>query len=146
MRIPKPLSFALGRATNFMGDDPTTNTTIEGFPDNTTTITEKGYRVNISSGNTTSGNTTNKFTLPRGGYVLYRHDKISSDNTSAFSTVSYIATLKTKYYYTIEADGTIRQFSSPDIATAVEFLSTMFPRVETIAVIDVEIYTRTAKK
>ncbi|MEK7354172.1 MAG: hypothetical protein AABZ77_06680 [Chloroflexota bacterium] len=139
-KIPKPLSFALGRAANFMGDDLTTNTTMEGFPDNTTTITEKGYTVNISGGNTTSGNTTNKFILPRNGYVLYQHDKIPADNTSTFKTVSYISTLKTKYYYTVEADGTIRQFSGPNVSTAVEYSSQKPQRVETVATIDVDIY------
>lgn len=158
-KIPKPLSFALGRAINSMGDDLTTNTTVEGFPDNTTTITEKGYRMNISSGNvtgnttsgntssgntssgnTTSGNITNKIILPRGGYVLYQHDKIPADNTSTFKTFSYISTLKTKYYYTVEADGTIRQFSGPNVTTATEYLYAKGLRMETIATIDVDIY------
>lgn len=139
-KIPNPISFALGRAANFMGDDPTTNITIEGFPDNTTTITEKGYTVNISSGNTTSGNTTSKFILPRNGYVLYRHDIIPADNTSTFKTFSYISTLKTKYYYTVEADGTVRQFSGPNVSTAIEYHSEKPQRVETVATIDVDIY------
>lgn len=134
-KIPKPLSFALGRAVNFMGDDLTTNTTTEGFPDNTTMITEKGYTVN-----STSGNTTNKFILPRGGYVLYRHDKIPADNTSTFKTLSYISTLITKYYYTVEADGTIRQFSGSNVSTAIEYPSGKGPRIETVATIDVDIY------
>ena len=140
-KIPNPISFTLGRAANFMGDDPLTNTTIEGFPDNTTTITEKGYTVNISSGNSTSGNV-----LPRGGYVLYRHDKISADNISAFSTVSYFGTLKTKYYYTVEADGTVRQFSGPGVTTATEYVYAKGPRNETIASIDVDIYAIGSEK
>ncbi|MDO8716114.1 MAG: hypothetical protein Q7J73_04830 [Dehalococcoidales bacterium] len=144
-QIPKPLSFALGRATNFMGDDPTTNATIEGFPDNTTLITDKGYTGNTTSGNV-SNNVSGRDVLPRNGYVLYQHDKILADNTSVFSTINYISTLKTKYYYTVETDGTVRQFSGPDLTTAVEYPSGKVPRTETIASIDVEIYTRAAKK
>lgn len=130
-QLPRPMSFASGRAANLMGDDPATNVTVEGFPDNNTTIADKGYTGNAS---------------PRGGYVLYRHDIIPADNTSTFRTVSYIATLKTKYYYTVEADGTIRQFSGPEAAGATEYLSTKPPRIETIAIIDIDIYASRFEK
>ncbi len=123
--IPHPMSFAFGRATNLMGDNITTTETVEGFPDITSTLFEKGY--------TGAGS-------PRNGYVLYQHDQISTDNTSQFETVSYVTMLATKYYYTAEEDGVIRQFSGPILATAEEYLSSKGMRTETIATVDVDIY------
>jgi len=122
LEIPAPLDYTGGIATNLMGDDPDTEETMEGFPDNTTMAIDKGY----------TG--TDK---PRGGYVLYNHDKISTDNTTQFETVSYIILPTTKYYYTCEADGTVRQFDSPDVATAEEYLG-----IETVAVLEVSIYSK----
>jgi len=106
--IPNPINYAGGTATNLMGDDPDTAVTVEGFPDITTTAADKGY--------TGTG-------IPRDGYVLYEYDKIDPDDTTTYSTVSYISTLKTTYYYTCEADGIVRQFDSPDVATATEYLT-----------------------
>ncbi|MFC1978101.1 hypothetical protein ACFLWS_07580 [Chloroflexota bacterium] len=125
--IPNPMSFAGGVATNLMGDDPDTGETIEGFPDITTTPAQRGY----------SGNAT-----LRGGYVLYKHDKISTDNTTQFETVSYLDTLITSYYYTCEADGTVRQFDGAAVATATEYLSSVASKGGLTATVDVDIYTR----
>jgi hypothetical protein len=120
--IPNPISYAGGTATNYMGDDLDTEETVEGFPDITTTAAERGY----------AGTGT-----PRDGYVLYGHDKISTDNTTQFETVSYIHLLTTEYYYTCEADGTVRQFDGPDVATAIEYVD-----IETVATLDVDLYTK----
>ncbi len=120
--IPNPMNFAGGIATNLMGYDPDIEETVEGFPDITTTAVHKGY---------TGTN------FPRGGYVLYGHDKISTDNTTQFETARYIIMLTTKYYYTCEADGTVRQFDGPDVATAKEHL-----KIETVATLDVDIYNK----
>ncbi len=120
--IPNPVSYAGGTATNYMGDDLDTEETVEGFPDITTTAAERGY----------AGTGT-----PRDGYVLYGHDKISTDNTTQFETVSYIHLLTTEYYYTCEADGTVRQFDGPDVATAIEYVD-----IETVATLDVDLYTK----
>ena len=120
--IPDPITYADGIAVNFLGDDPDTEEVIEGFPDNITAAVDRGY----------SGNIT-----PSDGYVLYQHDRISTDNTTQFETVSYITMLTTEYYYTCEADGTLRQFDGPDVATATEYL-----HIETVAVLDVDLYTR----
>ena len=57
-----------------------------------------------------------------------------------------MTTLKTKYYYTVEADGTIRQFSGPDVKTASEYVYAKGPRVETVANIDVDIYAIGSEK
>ena len=121
--IPNPMDFAGGVATNLMKDDPGTGATMEGFPDNTTAVDDKGY-------------TGIKF--PKDGYVVYEHDKISTDNTTLFETVSYIPMPTTKYYYTCEWDGTVRQFDGPDVATAMEFTN-----IDTVATLNVEIYTKT---
>lgn len=124
--IPNPINYEGGTATNYMGDDPDTETR-EGFPDITTSLAEKGY----------TGTDT-----PQEGYVLYQHDKILSDNTTQFQTVSYISTLTTKYYYTCEADGTVRQFDGPDIATAREYLGSEEFRIESIAILEVDFYSK----
>jgi len=125
--IPHPMNFAGDIATNLMGDDPDTEETVEGFPDITTTAADRGY----------SGNTT-----PRAGYVLYNHDKISTDNTTQFETVSYINVLTTDYYYTCEFNGTVRQFDGTDVATATEYLGSAASKMDTVATLDVVIYTK----
>ena len=104
--IPYPMDFAGGLATNKMGDDPDTRDKIEGFPDIISTVDQKGYIGEES---------------PRNGYVLYKHDKIVATDTDNFTTVSYVDELETEYYYTCEADGTIRQFDGPDVTTATEY-------------------------
>src|SRR3989339_972050 len=79
--IPAPITSAAA-ATNYMGDDAATAGTFEGFPDITTTAANKGY----------TGVGT-----PKAGYLLYRHDKISNNDTTEFETVNYVNMLKTKY-------------------------------------------------
>ncbi len=125
--LPNPMRFAGGIATNFMGDSPDTEGTTEGFPDITTTAAEKGY----------SGIAT-----PSDGYVLYRHDRISEDDSTQYETVSYLPTLSTTYYYTCEADGTVRQWGGPNVATAREYLSSGETKIEIKAAVDVDIYTK----
>lgn len=125
--IPDPMNFAGGMATNFMGDGAGTEEEVEGFPDITTTAAGKGY--------TGTGS-------PRDGYVLYRHDKISTDDTTQFETISYISTLTTKYYYTCEADGTVRQFDGANVATATEYRGSEASRMETVVTLSVVIYTK----
>jgi len=125
--IPHPINFTGDNATNLMGDDPDTEETVEGFPDITTTAADRGY----------SGNAT-----LRAGYVLYNHDKISTDNTTQFETVSYIDVLTTDYYYTCEFNGTVRQFDGTDVATAIEYLGSAASKMDTVANVDVVIYTK----
>lgn len=125
--IPHPMSSADGVATNFMGDNPDTPGIVEGFPDITTTAAEKFY----------SGNAT-----PRGGYVLYNHDKISMADTTQYQTVNYFSTLTTQYYYTCEADGTIRQWDGPNVSRAMEYVSSEKTTVETKIIVDIDIYTK----
>lgn len=127
--IPNPMSVAEGFATNLMGDDPNTEGMVEGFPDITTTAAEKDY----------TGTGT-----PRDGYVLYNHDKILTDNFDQFETVSYFPTLTTNYYYTCEADGTVRQWDSPNVATAEEYLDRdeSTTKIELKATMDIDIYVK----
>lgn len=125
--IPNPISFAGGVATNLMGDDPDTLDIVEGFPDISTTALEKGYT---------------GIEFPRNGYVLYAHDMVATDNTSLFTTVNYYSELETDYYYTCEADGTVRQFDGASLLTAKEHFDTEEYRIEYIAEIDVQIYTK----
>ncbi|MFC2044269.1 hypothetical protein ACFLT8_03625 [Chloroflexota bacterium] len=139
--IPKPISYNGTLATSLMGDDPETEGIIEGFPDITTTVREKGY---------------NGIGSPKGGYVLYDHVRISTTNTTQFQTVSYITlesnqyytyttNFTTQYYYTCEADGTVRQFDKADLAEATEFLEMGQTKIETGATLDIDIYIRPIK-
>ena len=130
LKIPNPMNFAGGAAANLTGDDPNTEGTVEGFPDITTTAAGKGYTGTDS---------------PRDGYVLYGHDKISTDNTTRFETVSYITILTTRYYYTCEADGTVRQFDGANVVTATEYLGSEEFKPETRTTVDVDIYTKLGK-
>jgi hypothetical protein len=125
--LPNPMSYANGIATNLMGNDPEVEGAIEGFPDITTRAADKGYTGNLT---------------PRDGYVLYRHDKIPSDNTTEYETVSYLTTLTTNYYYTCEADGTVRQWDGSDVTTAAEYLGSEATEVELQVDLDVDIYSK----
>ena len=117
--IPNPLNYDGGTATNDM----------MAFTDNTTTAAEKGY----------TGTGT-----PKDGYVLYQHDQISTDNTTEFETVSYITIQNTQYYYTCEADGRVRQFDGPNVTTATEYFSSEEVDIKTVAVLNVDLYTKPA--
>lgn len=125
--IPNPMSAGNGVASNLMGDYPEVEIATQGFPDVTTTAAQKGY----------TGDGT-----PRNGYVLYGHDKISSYNSEEYSTVDYITTLTTLYYYTCEADGTVRQWDGPNVATAAEYMGMEETVTELTAILDVDIYTK----
>ncbi len=125
--IPAPMGFTSGVAANLMGDDPDTEEVVEGFPDNVTTAAEKGYTGAES---------------PRDGYVLYQHARISTDNTTQFKTIDYLSSLETVYFYTCEADGTVRQFDGASVALATEYFGSEGYRVEVVANVDVEIYTK----
>ncbi|MEE8412968.1 MAG: hypothetical protein V3R96_00285 [Dehalococcoidales bacterium] len=124
--IPNPVSFRRGTATYYMGDNVSTTTTIEGFPDITTSAADKGYNGN---------NPPNK------GYVLYRHDKISSSDTTQYETINYFTTSTTKNFYTCEADGTVRQWDGPNVTTAIEYLDSQGAKTELAISLDVKIYT-----
>ena len=126
-RIPNPTSFVFGRAVDLMGDDPNTPLVFEGFPDSTSSLAEKGY--------TGAGE-------PRLGYVLYNHDKISSDNTSEYKTVSYVDSLRTRYFYSVEEDGTVHQFRSADLSATNEITVSQIDKSETMATVDIDIYTK----
>ena len=134
--IPDPINYAGGTATNLMGDNPDTATTVEGFPDITMTVADKGYTGTGSA---------------RDGYVLYQHTTIDPDDTTIYYVVSYlfmletdeyIDVLRTEYYYTCEADGIVRQFDGPDVTTAMEYPLSEETKLETIATLDVDIYTK----
>ncbi|MEE9464756.1 MAG: hypothetical protein V3W14_04170, partial [Candidatus Neomarinimicrobiota bacterium] len=115
--IPAPLDYAGGVATSDMGSMGET-----GFPDYSTAVTDKGY----------TGEET-----PRAGYVLYGHDRIVPDDTTQFESVSYMLLPATEYYYTVEADGTVRQFDGANVTLAREY-----PSIESTAGLNVEIYTK----
>lgn len=125
--IPDPKNYEGNVATNYMGDDPDTEEEVEGFPDVATTAAEKGY----------TGTST-----PKDGYILYQHDLISTDNSTEYVPVNYFNVLTTQYYYTCEADGTVRQFDGPDLTTAIEYSGSEESKTETLAILGVDLYTK----
>lgn len=118
--IPNTVSFEKGLATNEM----------TAFPDATTTEDEKGY--------TGKG-------APQDGYLLYEHDRITADNTTDYETVTYIDQAVTQYYYTCEADGTVRQFNGPDVATAIEYFGSEEIVYEVAARLAIDLYSKPAQ-
>ena len=125
-RIPNSVPYSQGIAVNDMNV----------FPDSTTTPSEKGTDV---FGGTVSG------------YRLFGDEVIVDINGNGvldrvdwdgIISVNHINVEKTKYYYTCEADGTVRQFDGPDIATAREFSDTDIDEVimETVVTVDIDVY------
>ncbi len=114
--IPNPIIFEGGVAVN----------ELTAFPDAITTAEGKGY----------TGTGT-----PSDGYILYEHDRITADNTSDYQTVNYIDKPVTEYYYTCQADGTVRQFDGPEMETATEYYGSEEIVFETVAKLAVDLYT-----
>lgn len=123
--IPSSMKVSRSVATNLTGDNPDTIGVLEGFPDITTKIEDKGYTGNVT---------------PKDGYLLYGHDKITTGNTTQYTTVNYFATPTTIYFYTCEPDGTVRQWNSPNLATAGEYTSSEKSKMDTKISVDVDIY------
>jgi hypothetical protein len=117
LEIPYPIGYDGGIAVNDMA----------AFPDITTSAQERGY---AGSGN------------PRDGYVLWGHDLINADNVADFQTVNYIDLQTTEYYYTCEADGTVRQFDGADLTSAKEYLGSKVVEIEAIAGVSVDLYSK----
>ncbi|MFC1953045.1 hypothetical protein ACFLWR_02820 [Chloroflexota bacterium] len=124
--IPNPINFSRGTATSYMGDNPNTSSTIEGFPDISTSVAAKGY-----------GGTG----APKNGYVLFEHDKISLEDITQYESINYYSSLTTEYYYTCEVNGTIRQWDGPNVTTAIEFFDGQNSSIELSAILDVKIYS-----
>lgn len=113
--IPNPINYEGGVAMNEM----------TAFPDAVTTAREKGY----------TGQGT-----PSDGYLLQAHARITADNTSVYQEMDYIDKPVTEYYYTCEADGTVRQFDGPDVETATEFFGSEEVVYDTVVRLAVELY------
>ena len=114
--IPSPINFEGGVAVN----------ELTAFPDAITTAEGKGY----------TGTGT-----PSDGYILYEHARVTADNTSDYQVMSYIDKPVTEYYYTCEADGTVRQFDGPGLETAAEYYGSEEIVFETVAKLAVDLYT-----
>ena len=123
--VPSSWEVSLLNATRFMGDDPSSSGLFEGFPDNKTPVANKGY----------TGNAT-----PKGGYILYQHDRIHTDNSTLYTTETYYPSLSTKYYYTAEDDGTVRQWDGPNLVVATEYKGNGPTKTEVRATVDITIY------
>jgi len=149
VEILNPINYAGGTAVNLMGDDPDTEDTIEGFPDVTATLSDKGADAAFVAAAIAAEDITAEVL----GYLLYGNQLVVDVNGNgtydagngdgdAITTVNYVTTLETEYYYTCEADGTIRQFDGPDIATATEYLDAEEAKPETAAILNIDIYTK----
>jgi hypothetical protein len=68
------------------------------------------------------------------GYVLYHHDDEADGSTGG--SADYIGVSQTTYFYTCEADGTVRQFLTADRSG-----EAVAPRSEVNAVLSVDIYS-----
>lgn len=77
--------------------------------------------------------------------MLYGHDKILVADTDQFENVNYIDLPSTSYYYTAEADGRVRQFDRSDLSTAIEYTEIELTKIETVAFVDVDIYSTPRK-
>lgn len=117
IEIPYPIGYDGGLAVNDMA----------AFPDITASAQERGY---AGSGN------------PRDGYVLWGHDLIAADNVNDFQTVNYIDQQTTEYFYTCEADGSVRQFDGPDLASAKEYFGSKVEEVEAVVSVSVDLYSK----
>ncbi|MFC1992311.1 hypothetical protein ACFLV3_00685 [Chloroflexota bacterium] len=123
-RIPDPADYAVGIAQNQMGF--VLGTINKGFPDFTTTAKSKGY-IGIDT--------------PNPGYLLYEHDMIDPEDTTVYTTVSYLLMAQTRHFYTCETDGTVRQWSIPNVAGATEYLSSGEAKAEYTVTLGIDIYT-----
>ena len=118
--IPSPVNYEDGLAVNEMN----------AFPDAVTTAKEKGY--------TGAG-------TPLDGYILYEHDRITADDTSDYQTMIYIDESNTEYYYTCEADGTVRQFDGSDLETATEYFGSEEAVFEATVKLSIDLYSKLPK-
>lgn len=81
------------------------------FPDSTSAVTTADKKTDPDGVDYVVGD--------KDGYLLYGHD-IKSDGSNT-PTVNYVTMTSTKYYYTCEADGTVRQWK--DAAKSQEYTS-----------------------
>ncbi len=103
----------------------TATDSMSGFPDTTATLATKGANQAFEDAAIAAGDITAEVL----GYRLYGNQiviDVNGDGTydvadDEIKAVNYTATSTGTYYYTCESDGTIRQFSAADIATATEY-------------------------
>ena len=106
--IPNPKSYSIGIAYNDMTKFPDTYSD-DTDGDDEDTLPDKATDAN-----------GNSYSYPgdRAGYELCGFD-MTADGSAA-PTVNYLRTATTKYYYTCEMDGTVRQWS--DAAMSREYI------------------------
>ena len=79
----------------------------------------------------------------KAGYILLSHDIIGDGKLTGL--VDYLNIKTTKYYYTCEADGRVRQFNEQIVNGAIEYFDSALSRFETQAAVDVDIYFKVEK-
>ncbi len=78
------------------------------------------------------------------GYVLNGNDFIADGQQTILA--DYFKVKKTKYYYTCEADGQVRQFASSLLQGALEYHYNLTPVYESQALVDVDVYYKVETK
>ncbi len=116
--IANPLNYAGGVASDDMAAFPDPASEWLGTPG--------GKTFDVSGGAYRAGDAP--------GYVLYNHDD-EADGSTGGST-DYIGVSQTTYFYTCEADGTVRQFLTADRSGEV-----MAAQSEVNAILSVDIYS-----
>lgn len=116
--IPNPVNYAGGVASNSM----------TAFPD-----PASGW-LGSPGGKTFDADGSAYGTGDAPGYVLYDHDDEADGSTGG--SADYIDASRTTYFYTCEADGTIRQFVTADRSDEAEAAPS-----EVTAVLSVDIYS-----
>ena len=59
-----------------------------------------------------------------------------------FTTVNYTDNLQTKYYYTCQANGEVRQWDGPDLSDAKEYFISEPQTVEVVVTLSLKMYTK----
>jgi len=106
--IPNPKSYSVGTAYNDMTK----------FPDTHSDDTDGDDEDSLPDKATDPSGNSYSYPGDRAGYELFGYD-ITADGSVA-STANYVRTATAKYYYTCEADGTVRQWS--DAAMSREYV------------------------
>ncbi len=126
---------AIPHARNFTGEVAFDDMTV--FPDALSDWTEE-------TGGKPADPKGNKYTDgDKVGYLLFGHDIIADGRQT--NLVNYLKVKTTKYYYTCEANGTVRQFDGPAVGGAIEYRGSEEALTETQATVDVDIYYRVEK-
>lgn len=108
-------SDAAGNELRFIQSAVTTMMTHNGLTEIPNPVTEATRDMEAFPDATTSPLLKGLFAEDKPGYVLYRHDTMADGAPEG--TVDYLRFATTRWYYTVERDGTVVQWETP-VSTA----------------------------